>query len=432
DTALSHPPPRRVKVASTNGDESSNLELIAQNFFAEKEDVESLNVVRFQSEEVAKTEMIDFSELSQIKIGEVNDSALEFYFNKFRENFENHECFILYSKSNYVARSSFPLNDTRSLFDRGKCGFISLNYSEKMFIVWISIFGYQSYFRSRHLIVSLSVDNDTIFDERKLFVRISKRRLARIVEIDETRAPWDVFDEGVVWRSNGADGIFSKLQLSLPHALRVFMRTVHYNLFVDVCLFLNFDSHRSVFDRGKDINLILWICYIAKLGFQFGYRIKVWVTNSIIFVLAKHSKLFMLDAICFKWPLCVPSYTCLHISGSVFDRGKVFKTITRYFYSVTRIYYSWVILQLQASPCHVLFFLDTSGVCSVQLLKEVFASALGGYIKSGFNGKLLEMVLAQLCGLVYRTLEDHSRTKSLSQAVEFHISTTEDNSPIAI
>ncbi|XP_026456185.1 uncharacterized protein LOC113357118 isoform X1 [Papaver somniferum] len=68
--------------------------------------------------------MIDFSELNRTKIGEVNDSALEFYFNKFGEKFENHECFkellsILYSKSNYLARSSFPLNDTRSLFDRG-------------------------------------------------------------------------------------------------------------------------------------------------------------------------------------------------------------------------------------------------------------------------------------------------------------------------
>lgn len=123
----------------------------------------------------------------------MNDSALEFYFNKFGEKFENHECFkellsILYSKSNYVARSSFPLNDTRSLFDRGKCGLISLKYSEQMFIVWISSFGYHSDYRSRHLIVSLSVDDDTIFDEThesKLFVGISKRRLSRIVEIDQ-------------------------------------------------------------------------------------------------------------------------------------------------------------------------------------------------------------------------------------------------------
>lgn len=47
DTALSQQPPHRVKVASTHSDESSDLELIPQNFFAENEDVESLDDVRF-------------------------------------------------------------------------------------------------------------------------------------------------------------------------------------------------------------------------------------------------------------------------------------------------------------------------------------------------------------------------------------------------
>ncbi|KAI3934907.1 hypothetical protein MKW92_025075, partial [Papaver armeniacum] len=123
DTAPPLPSPCRVKVSSTNGDESSYLELIPPFFFAENEDVESLKDVRFQFEEVAKPEMIDFSELNRIIIGEVNDSALEFYFSKFEENFGNHEYFkelllILYNKSNYVACSSFSLNDTRSLVDR--------------------------------------------------------------------------------------------------------------------------------------------------------------------------------------------------------------------------------------------------------------------------------------------------------------------------
>ncbi|KAI3880733.1 hypothetical protein MKX03_029579 [Papaver bracteatum] len=234
--------------------------------------------------------MIDLSELNQIEIGEVNDFALEFYFNKFGENFETHECFkallsILYNKSNYVARSSFPLNDTHSLFDGGKCSLISLNYSEKMFLVWIYSFGYHSDFQYRHLIVSLSVDNDIIFDESTMFVSFSMRRLSRIVEIYQARAMCDVLDESVVWRSNGADANFWKLQLSLHHASRVFMLTVRYNLFVDVCLFLNLDSHCSVFDRGKDMNLSKWVSYYATIDSKFGRRAKVGFTDFLLIML---------------------------------------------------------------------------------------------------------------------------------------------------
>ncbi|XP_026455136.1 uncharacterized protein LOC113356261 [Papaver somniferum] len=104
--------------------DSLNFELIPPFFFIEKEDVDSLHGVRLQFEEHSKLETNGFSGLNQIKIGEVTDSALEFYFNKFEEKFENHEYFkellsIFYIKLNCVACSSSLLNATRSLFDRG-------------------------------------------------------------------------------------------------------------------------------------------------------------------------------------------------------------------------------------------------------------------------------------------------------------------------
>ncbi|KAI3912172.1 hypothetical protein MKW92_046540, partial [Papaver armeniacum] len=89
-------------------------------------------------------------------------------------------------------------------------------------------------------------------------------------EIYQARALWDVLDESVVWRSNGADANFWKLQLSLHHASRVFMLTVRYNLFVGVCLFLNLNSHCRVFDRGKEMNLCKWVSCFATIDSKFG------------------------------------------------------------------------------------------------------------------------------------------------------------------
>ncbi|KAI3951110.1 hypothetical protein MKW98_028514 [Papaver atlanticum] len=63
------------------------------------------------------------------------------------------------------------------------------------------------------------------------------------------------------------------------------MPTVRYNLIVDVRLFLNFDSNRSVFDRGKDIDLILGVFRFPPFDFTFGPQMQVWFLDFVLIVL---------------------------------------------------------------------------------------------------------------------------------------------------
>ncbi|XP_026437549.1 uncharacterized protein LOC113335752 isoform X2 [Papaver somniferum] len=43
------------------------------------------------------------------------------------------------------------------------------------------------------------------------------------------------------------------------------MPTVRYNLIVDVRLFLNIDSNNTVFDHGKEIDIIVWVSCFATI-----------------------------------------------------------------------------------------------------------------------------------------------------------------------
>lgn len=61
--------------------------------------------------------------------------------------------------------------------------------------------------------------------------------------------------------------------------------TMHSNIIVDVCIYLNFSSRRSVFDRGKEISLILWNCCFTILYSMFEHRLKLWHENFMLMVL---------------------------------------------------------------------------------------------------------------------------------------------------
>ncbi|XP_026436268.1 uncharacterized protein LOC113334132 isoform X2 [Papaver somniferum] len=52
--------------------------------------------------------------------------------------------------------------------------------------------------------------------------------------------------------------------------------------------------------------------------------------DSVLLVLAKPSKMLLLDTVCFKWILFVSSYLCFNFTCSVFDRGRATELIERY------------------------------------------------------------------------------------------------------
>ncbi|XP_026436267.1 uncharacterized protein LOC113334132 isoform X1 [Papaver somniferum] len=49
--------------------------------------------------------------------------------------------------------------------------------------------------------------------------------------------------------------------------------------------------------------------------------------DSVLLVLAKPSKMLLLDTVCFKWILFVSSYLCFNFTCSVFDRGRATELI---------------------------------------------------------------------------------------------------------
>ncbi|XP_026404156.1 uncharacterized protein LOC113299350 [Papaver somniferum] len=142
DTAPSLPSPCRVKVASTDGDESSDLELIPSYFFEEDDDsiqldlipqflfvenegVDSLQGVRVQFEEIAKSYMNVFSKLIQAKIDGVKDFEMLNCFNFFEELCKNpeylKELFLYHNKLLSMDCFFLHLDNTRCLFDRAYC-----------------------------------------------------------------------------------------------------------------------------------------------------------------------------------------------------------------------------------------------------------------------------------------------------------------------
>lgn len=116
-------------------DDSIELDFISKFFYVDNEDVDSLTGMRSQPEEVSTPEMIDFSELNQLKIDEVYGSALDFHSNKFEITFENSEYLkelFHHSKLLFLDCFSLHLVDARSLFDRGKSVLISSVTYEKL------------------------------------------------------------------------------------------------------------------------------------------------------------------------------------------------------------------------------------------------------------------------------------------------------------
>ncbi|XP_026388668.1 uncharacterized protein LOC113283568 [Papaver somniferum] len=109
--------------------------------------------VNFSFSETAKTDVKDFTRINQIKIGELNCSALNFHFNKFETKFKNHE---------YL----------KELFDRGKCDVISgISYKKLMFLL-IANLGYHPEFSSLHSKVHVCVNDTEIRDNSKIFGKI--------------------------------------------------------------------------------------------------------------------------------------------------------------------------------------------------------------------------------------------------------------------
>ncbi|XP_026456934.1 uncharacterized protein LOC113357706 [Papaver somniferum] len=126
--------------------DSLNFELTPPFFFIEKEDVDSLHGVRLQYEEHSKLEINGFSELNQIKIGEVQIKL--------------------------CACSSSLLNATRSLFDRGKCIVISSLTYEKLLLQLLLSVGFDSDFRFQYSFPHLCVSDIVTLGTRKMLVQM--------------------------------------------------------------------------------------------------------------------------------------------------------------------------------------------------------------------------------------------------------------------